>query len=591
MLLFLISFIAGAITVLAPCILPLLPVIIGGTLSEGGIGGFNKKKAFTIILSLGVSVIVFTLLLKVSTLFIDIPEYVWKWISGGIVIFLGLITIFPSLWETEMMARLSTKSNILLGKGNQKKSFWGDVVVGAALGPVFSTCSPTYFIVLATVLPVRPALGLLYLLSYTVGLCIALFVISLIGQKIINKLGVAANPKGWFKRTLGVIFLIVGVAIIGGLDKKTQLFLLDAGFFDVTKIEQKLLEQNSSKLTSTSTDIATETTAKPTKEESVKKDLSTYLTLKQKQVKYKRVPELSSIDGYINTNDKPLTLDSLKGKVVLLDIWTYSCINCQRTIPYINDWYSKYKDRGLEVVGLHTPEFSFEKVQTNVEKAVKGFDIKYPVVLDNDYSTWTALGNQYWPRKYLVDIDGFIVYDHIGEGNYEETEKAIQKALKERADRMGLQDEISVSMSNPVDVVSVNSGKVKSPEVYFGSSRNQYFENGDSGVSGEQTLSMPSSVSSNKLYLVGTWNITPEYAEGKSAGSVVFKYESKNVYMAAGSTEGVELEIYKDDVFVKKVIIKDEKLYSLIEDSDYGKHILRIVIPKSGLKAFTFTFG
>jgi thiol-disulfide isomerase/thioredoxin len=381
------------------------------------------------------------------------------------------------------------------------------------------------------------------------------------------------------------------VAIIGGLDKKTQLFLLDAGFFDVTKIEQKLLEQNSSKLTSTSTDIATETTAKPTKEESVKKDLSTYLTLKQKQVKYKRVPELSSIDGYINTNDKPLTLDSLKGKVVLLDIWTYSCINCQRTIPYINDWYSKYKDRGLEVVGLHTPEFSFEKVQTNVEKAVKGFDIKYPVVLDNDYSTWTALGNQYWPRKYLVDIDGFIVYDHIGEGNYEETEKAIQKALKERADRMGLQDEISVSMSNPVDVVSVNSGKVKSPEVYFGSSRNQYFENGDSGVSGEQTLSMPSSVSSNKLYLVGTWNITPEYAEGKSAGSVVFKYESKNVYMAAGSTEGVELEIYKDDVFVKKVIIKDEKLYSLIEDSDYGKHILRIVIPKSGLKAFTFTFG
>jgi cytochrome c biogenesis protein CcdA len=165
MLLFLISFIAGAITVLAPCILPLLPVIIGGTLSEGGIGGFNKKKAFTIILSLGVSVIVFTLLLKVSTLFIDIPEYVWKWISGGIVIFLGLITIFPSLWETEMMARLSTKSNILLGKGNQKKSFWGDVVVGAALGPVFSTCSPTYFIVLATVLPVRPALGLLYLLS------------------------------------------------------------------------------------------------------------------------------------------------------------------------------------------------------------------------------------------------------------------------------------------------------------------------------------------------------------------------------------------------------------------------------------------
>lgn len=130
MLLLLISFIAGILTVLAPCILPLLPVIVGGTLSDGGAAGFNKKKAFTIILSLGVSVIAFTLLLKASTLFIDIPEYVWKWISGGTVIFLGLITFFPSLWESKLLAKLSAKSNILLGKGDQKKNFWGDVIIG-----------------------------------------------------------------------------------------------------------------------------------------------------------------------------------------------------------------------------------------------------------------------------------------------------------------------------------------------------------------------------------------------------------------------------------------------------------------------------
>ena len=244
MVLLLISFISGVLTVLAPCILPLLPVIVGGTLSSGGQARFNTKKAFTIILSLGISVIAFTLLIKASTLFIDIPEYVWKWISGGIVIFLGFVTIFPSLWESKFLARLSTKSNILLGKGDQKKSFWGDVIVGSALGPVFSTCSPTYFIVLATVLPANFFLGLTYLLTYTIGLCLSLLVVSLVGQKIMNKLGVVADPRGWFKKTLGIIFLIVGIAIIGGLDKKTQSFLLDAGFFDVTKIEQTILQKN-----------------------------------------------------------------------------------------------------------------------------------------------------------------------------------------------------------------------------------------------------------------------------------------------------------------------------------------------------------
>ena len=602
MLLLLISFIAGVLTVLAPCILPLLPVIIGGSLAEGGTGGFNIKKAFTIILSLGISVIAFTLLLKASTLFIDIPEYVWKWISGGIVLFLGLVTLFPSLWESRLLARVSAKSNILLGRGDQKKSFWGDVIVGSALGPVFSTCSPTYFIVLATVLPVHPAVGMIYLLSYTIGLCLSLFLVAFVGQKIMHGLGIAADPRGWFKRTLGIIFIIVGIAVIGGFDKKTQLFLLESGFFDVTRIEQKLLEKNNApvlvplSITPLETESITGNKALPEnntqeKQLRMKKDSISYLSIEQKQAKFKRVPELSSIDGFINTGGMPITLASLKGNVVLLDIWTYSCINCQRTLPYINDWYAKYKDQGFEVIGLHTPEFAFEKVQSNVEQAVEKFGIKYPVVLDNDYSTWQALGNQFWPRKYLIDIDGFIVYDHIGEGAYKETEVAIQEALKERAARMDMEEKIPVDISTPNNAVSIDSSKVKSPEVYFGSARNQYLANGTAGQNGEQTLSIPSSVSFNQLYLSGIWNITAEYAENKNPSSIVFRYEAKNVYMASGSEKGVEVEIYKDDVFVKKVLIRDEQLYTLIEDADYGAHTLRIKIPTAGLQAFTFTFG
>ncbi len=462
MILLVISFIAGVLTVLAPCILPLLPVIVGGSLTGDGKDA-QKKKVLTIVISLGLSVVAFTLLLKVSTLFIAVPEYVWKWISGGIIIALGLITVFPSLWEGQWLAKFSAQSNILLGKGNQKKSFWGDVIVGAALGPVFSTCSPTYFIVLATVLPVQPIVGIVYLLAYAIGLCLSLFVVAFVGQKIMTKLNIAADPKGWVKRSLGILFLIVGIAVISGLDKKLQTSLLNAGIFDITKIEQKLLQSNATQEKSSAVTQDTEVvpidiqnntdqfiqeteqvkeTQTPTtsktpivmQELPIPKPIIAVIPDKNKST-FKKVPELSTIDGYINTEGKIITLESLRGKVVLLDIWTYSCINCQRTLPYLNEWYTKYKDQGLEIVGLHTPEFAFEKLQKNVEEAVQKYNIQYPVVLDNDYSTWNALGNQFWPRKYLVDIDGYIVYDHIGEGSYRETEQAIQKALREREDR------------------------------------------------------------------------------------------------------------------------------------------------------------
>lgn len=242
MTLLLISFIAGVLTILAPCILPLLPVIVGGSLDNGET---SKKRALVVTLSLGVSVILFTLLLKASTLFIDIPQDFWKWTSGGIIFVFGVITIFPGLWERmSFMSGISRKSNQVLTKGYQKKSFWGDVVVGASLGPIFSACSPTYFVILATVLPAQPVVGMLYLLTYTLGLCLALLFVALVGQRIMTHLGVAADPQGWFKRTMGILFIVVAIGIMTGYDKKLQVSILDAGFFDVTKVELKLLEGN-----------------------------------------------------------------------------------------------------------------------------------------------------------------------------------------------------------------------------------------------------------------------------------------------------------------------------------------------------------
>jgi cytochrome c-type biogenesis protein len=241
MILLLISFVAGILTVLAPCILPVLPVIVGGSISTDK----NRyKKALTIIISLGVSILLFTFLLKASTLLIEIPEDVWKWISGGIIILFGLVTLFPNLWNNKHLAKLSAKSNIALGKGNKKDSFWGDVTIGAALGPVFSTCSPTYFIVLATVLPVSIALGFVYLLAYVLGLGLILFLIVMLGQRLVAKLNIAANPNSKFKKLLGALFILLGFAIIAGLDKELEVKLIESNLFDVTQVEQKLLELN-----------------------------------------------------------------------------------------------------------------------------------------------------------------------------------------------------------------------------------------------------------------------------------------------------------------------------------------------------------
>lgn len=239
MTLFLISLAAGALTVLAPCILPLLPVVIGS-----GAGARSKWTPYIVIASLGVSILLFTHLLKASTLLIEIPPYVWSYISGGILILFGITLLFPSLWEhIPGLAKLSSKSNQAVGSGYTKKSVWGDVMIGAALGPVFSTCSPTYFVILATVLPASFLVGTVYLIAYILGLSIVLLGIAILGQRFTKRLEGAADPKGWFKRGLGVLFLIAGIAIISGFDKVLETALLDAGFFDVTKIENSLLER------------------------------------------------------------------------------------------------------------------------------------------------------------------------------------------------------------------------------------------------------------------------------------------------------------------------------------------------------------
>jgi len=241
MTLFLISFLAGLLTILAPCILPFLPIIIGGATSDGG---GKYKKALTIIGALGVSVIIFTVLLKASTLLITIPPEVWGYISGGLLVVLGIVTIRPSLWSRiKLNSFLSQKSSRALAIGASKKSFKGDIVTGFALGPVFTTCSPTYFVVIATVLPSAPVLGFVYLLAFVFGLMISLLAVATLGQKVVDKLGLASDPRGWFKKMIGILFIAVGVTIFFGLDKDLETYLLDESGVNFSGFEQGLLDK------------------------------------------------------------------------------------------------------------------------------------------------------------------------------------------------------------------------------------------------------------------------------------------------------------------------------------------------------------
>lgn len=577
MTLFIISFLAGALTVLAPCILPLLPVVIGGSATDHT----NRLKPYIITLSLSLSVIVFTLLLKATTLVIDIPPSFWKYFSGGILLLLGIVLMFPSLWERlKINAVINSRSQRLLATGSSKQSVWGDVLMGAALGPVFSTCSPTYFVILATVLPSSFALGMVYLLAYTLGLSLVLILIALLGQKLVSRLGGAADPRGFVKRGMGVVIALVGLAIVTGFDKQLEIAILDAGFFDITKLEQRLLE----------------TTSMPD-------DMGPVGTLKDGAVPGVGgrptgpvAPELTGIADYVNTDRQPITFREFQGeKVVLVDFWTYSCINCRRTLPYLNTWYDRYHDQGLEIIGVHTPEFAFEQKYENVAAAVAEFGIEYPVVLDNDYATWRAFQNRFWPRKYLIDERGEIIYDHIGEGAYEETEAAIVAALE----RLGTVDDATIGGVEGTTAVDFTA--VESKETYFGSKRNTLLANGVQKQAGVQTLSAPTEIEPQQLYLDGTWNITPEYVVSETAGEIIYQFTAKNVYMVLGAESAASAEVFINgqpvtataagiDVVDGVLNVSTERMYHIYQGEEYGTHTLRLKVTP-GVQAFTFTFG
>ncbi len=322
-----------------------------------------------------------------------------------------------------------------------------------------------------------------------------------------------------------------------------------------------------------------------------------------KEGKYPKAPEFRGIEAWINSD--PLTLDSLKGKVVLVDFWTYSCINCIRTLPYLKSWHEKYSDNGLVIIGVHTPEFFFEEEHDNVKNAVEKYGLKYPIALDNDGVVWRSFSNRYWPTKYVLDADGYVRFMHIGEGAYDETEEVIVNLLEEAG------HDPHEEGTDPTGVIDVQFWKIGTPEIYFGyafASNRKYLGNPEGfDPDGMVDYVLPEKFERNLVYLHGKWLNRPdhmEYVGEEGYGKIVLRYSAKAVNIVAGSGGNAAIKIRLDgkalsdtnkggDVVLEdgsQVDIMDSRLYNIVFDEGYGDHTLELEVEK-GFRIYTFTFG
>jgi len=312
-----------------------------------------------------------------------------------------------------------------------------------------------------------------------------------------------------------------------------------------------------------------------------------------------KMPAIGGISAWFNT-DAPITKEGMRGKVVMIDFMTYSCVNCIRTFPHLSEWHERYADKGLLLVGIHTPEFDFEKIPGNVEEALKKYGLTFPIGLDSEYVTWLNFNNTYWPSTYLFDPDGTLRYSHFGEGSYEETEAAIRSLLKERGE--------TLKRGRPKKYETPEFSRIATPEIYLGYSKMTRLGSPEAlKKNAAQTYSMPESADSSKFYFIGDWRIEAERAISKSQGAkIVFIAEANAVNLVAKGPDGKPAEAVvrvsgrapgirrsgKDIDAGGRLTISEPRLYGLIDmNGQYDDFLFEIEFSGSGTEAYAFTFG
>lgn len=553
------AFIAGIVTILSPCILPILPVVLSSSLTGG------KRRPLGVVIGFIVSFTFFTLFLTSLVRLIGISPDILRIFAVIVVFVFGVSLLIPSFLV--VFERLFSKLSAFVPNTQDKTGFGGGIFIGVSLGLVWTPCVGP---ILASVISLSltgtvTAQSFFITLAYAAGTAIPMFLILLGGKSVLTRLPFLASNSAKIQRAFGVVMILVALAILLNLDRKFQTFILEK--FPNYGVGLTAFEENENVLRELDKigEIQTEDMGKPMFELLNKKG---YVALE-------------IIPGGEWLNSEPLRLSDLRGRVVLLDFWTYTCINCIRTLPYIQAWHEKYKDDGLVVIGVHTPEFEFEKNINNLRKAVSDFSLTYPIVQDNDYATWRAYNNRYWPAKYFIDKDGRVRWTHFGEGSYDESEQVIQALLSELDSSF-----IAGEVSNPDYTIYT-----RTPELYLGYGRISY--SGAYRQDVEETYTLPDEIPSNTFVFGGRWVVGREYSRAFLGSEIVLNYEAKDAFIVmrpSGAANG-RVRVYLDDELVGEIVVSEDRLYELVKLPSPGKHVLRLHFLDGNVEVYAFTFG
>lgn len=556
------AFLAGLVTVLSPCVLPLLPIILSSTAESG------KQKPLGVVVGFVLSFTFFTLFLSSLVQLFNFPADNLRAFSIVILIFFGLSLLVPKiqLWLEILFGRLANYVPTVKGR----PSFVGGLLIGFSLGLLWTPCVGP---ILASVISLSitgevSTQSALITFAYALGTALPMLMIMLAGSTALQKVPWLVKNTGKIQKAFGVLMVLTAIGIFFNVDRKFQTFILRTfpnygvgltKFEDNDQVRKALQQINK----------------KPVDEKLMGEPMSDVIS------KGPVAPELTLGGAWLNS--EPLTLEKLKGKVVLIDFWTYSCINCQRTLPYLRTWWEKYKDKGLVIIGVHSPEFEFEKNIKNVEAATKDFSLTYPIMQDNDFATWRAYDNHYWPAKYLIDKDGYIRYTHFGEGQYDETERVIQNLLEETG------AQLSADISNPDYKI-----ETKTPELYLGYARLQNLVSPEKVAQDKVAIySAPKILPVNRFSFEGSWRVASEYSAPAENAVLTLNFDAKNVFlvMRPKAEKSGKVNVSLDGEQVKVIEVNGDKLYQLIELPSAGPHQLKLNFLDDNIEIYAFTFG
>jgi cytochrome c biogenesis protein CcdA/thiol-disulfide isomerase/thioredoxin len=580
----LIAFLAGMFSVLTPCILPVLPALL--VVSDGQ----GRKRVFGVVIGVVVSFCIAILALTAIVDAFGISPDVLRYVSATILLIFGLVLLVPALDERFQMAAQSVVR--LAPTQNQGDGFIPGMLAGATLGLVWAPCAGPILAGITSSIATE-GIGrdaIVATVAYGLGMMIPLTAVAFGGRALVGRLRKVLDNGRRVNQIMGIILVATSLLFFSGWDTKLNRQIAETLPFTSTPIasvERAGFDSDESVRSAESCADA----------EAVLEDPSLVAANGYPETaelcQLGDAPSLEDLGPWRNTpGDDPLTPADLKGKVVLVDFWTYTCINCVRTLPYLRSWDEQYADDGLVIIGAHTPEFAFERELDNVEDAIDDLDVTWPVALDNEYDTWNRFSNRFWPAKYLIDRDGQVRYVHYGEGEYDRTEEHIRTLL-------ALDDGEARAEAEGV----IERGDVATPETYLGYQRADRFVGRAEGTpnigSGFATdadatyVQVPERLSPNEWSLLGDWRVEDERSIATGDDSRLrIRYASKEVYLvlAPGAGGATRVGVTVNGEARDPVLVDGNRLYTVASDDVFGERELELEIP-DGVEAYAFTFG